>query len=295
MFLKSIVEKMEKYLKIWKSKPIKELLNFSFINLDKPSGPTSFQVSSYVKELSKLNKAAHFGTLDPKVSGVLPIAMGRACRLNDYLMHKNKTYVGIMKLHESLDEEKLKEVIKDFIGKINQMPPVKSKVKRAIREREIVSFEIIEIEDKDVLFKTEVQAGTYIRKLIHDIGEKIGGAHMLELRRTKAGFFDEGNSDFLNLYDLEKAFDEYKSGDEKKLRKILIPAEESILKVMPAIQVKEEAVKKLLMGKPLMKDDLSSEIIDAKIFAVFCEDKLIEICKGVEEGDIVGRALFVLN
>jgi len=286
---------MEKYLKIWKSKPIKELLNFSFINLDKPSGPTSFQVSSYVKELSKLNKTAHFGTLDPKVSGVLPIAMGRACRLNDYLMHKNKTYVGIMKLHESLDEAKLKEVIKDFIGKINQMPPVKSKVRRAIREREIVSFDIIEIDDKDVLFKTEVQAGTYIRKLIHDIGEKIGGAHMLELRRIRAGFFDEEDSDFLNLYDLEKYFQEYRSGDEKNLRKFLIPAEEVILKVMPSVQVKNESVKKLLTGKPLMKNDLVGKFESSDFFAVFCEDKLVQICKGVEEGDIVGRALFVLN
>ena len=68
-----------------------------------------------------------------------------------------------------------------------QLPQVRSRVKRAFREREIKKFEILEREGKDVLFIEEVQAGTYIRKLCDDIGKNIGGAHMLELRRIKAG------------------------------------------------------------------------------------------------------------
>lgn len=277
-------------------KPIQDLLKFSIINLDKPSGPTSFQVSQHVKNIVNATHSGHFGTLDPKVSGVLPIAIGkRACRLNDFFMHKNKTYVGIMHLHEDIDEEKLKQTIKKFIGKIQQLPPIRSRVKRQLREREIVSLNILEREGKDVLFETEVQAGTYIRKLCDDIGKFIGGAHMLELRRTKAGIFSETDSNFVNLYDLEKAFQEYQEGNEEKLRKILIPAEIAIKKVMPFIDINESLKKQLLIGKPLMKSDIQDNLPEEDTFAIFNKNNLIAIMKKSEEGEIIARPLFVYN
>lgn len=278
--------------KIRKEKPINELLKFSIINVDKPLGPTSFSVSHYVKVSLGLNKTSHFGTLDPSVvSGVLPVALGRACRLNDYFMHRDKEYVGIMRLHEEVSEEKLKEVIKLFIGKIIQMPPVRSRVKRAPREREIKSFEILEIDGKDVLFRTTVQAGTYIRKLCDDMGKKIGGAHMLELRRTKAGIFTEEN--LVNLYDFEKALKEYEEGREELLRKILIPAE-IVSQVLPVIQIKIENLKSLLTGKPIMKSDINEKIPEG-FFALFNNDKFIGIYRSIQEGDIIARPEFVLN
>ena len=82
--------------------------NFSFINIDKPSGPTSFQVSQFIKQSLNLKKTGHLGTLDPKVTGVLPIALGRACKLNEIFMHKDKTYVGIMRIHKNIPLEELK-------------------------------------------------------------------------------------------------------------------------------------------------------------------------------------------
>jgi len=175
--------------KIKSSKTTEELLKFSILNIDKPTGPTSFQISQFVKKSLAVNKTSHFGTLDPAVTGVLPVGIGRACRLNEYLMHRDKTYVGIMRLHKEISLALLKKTIEKFIGKIQQLPPVRSRVKRAIREREVKFFEILEIEDKDILFKTQVQAGTYIRKICDDMGKEIGGAHMLELRRTEAGIF----------------------------------------------------------------------------------------------------------
>lgn len=273
-------------------KPIQELLKFSIINIDKPSGPTSFTISNFVRKSLNLNKTSHFGTLDPQVTGVLPVALGRACRLNEYFMHKNKTYVGIMRLHEEIEEEKLKKEMNNFIGKIKQLPPVRSSVKRAVREREIISFNIIEIQVKDVLFETEVQAGTYIRKLIHDLGEKIGGAHMLELRRIQASIFKEENS--INLYDFESALEQYKKGSEDTLKSILIPAEEALEKVMPIIQASSKNIKQLLTGKPLMKSDIQ-EPPKEEIFAVFNNDQLIGIYKKSDEKDIVARPEFVFN
>jgi len=272
---------------------IKDLLKFSIINIDKPSGPTSFTVSQYVKRALDLPKTCHLGTLDPMVTGVLPVALGRACKLNDYFMHRDKEYVGIMRLHDSVSQEKLKSEMANFVGTIKQLPPVRSRVKRAVREREVKKFELLEKSGKDVLFVADVQAGTYIRKLIHDLGEKIGGAHMLELRRIKAGIFNE--SEIYNLYDFDKAVEALKAGDEEPLRKMMYPAEEAIKEVLPTIKLKEKNLNKLLIGKPLMKDDILSELPEEDVFAAFYEEKFIAIYRKVDEKDIIARPEFVFN
>jgi len=147
-------------------KPISELLEFSILNIDKPSGPTSFDISDFVRKTLGVRKTSHFGTLDPKVTGVLPIALNRACKLTGFFLGHNKEYVGIMRIHEDVELEKIKKLIKEkFLGKIKQTPPVKSRVKRQEREREIISFDLLEKDGKDILFKAKVQGGTYIRKL----------------------------------------------------------------------------------------------------------------------------------
>ncbi|MCX8159056.1 MAG: RNA-guided pseudouridylation complex pseudouridine synthase subunit Cbf5 [Candidatus Pacearchaeota archaeon] len=282
---------------IKENKSINELLEFSLINIDKPSGPTSFSVSQFVKNSLKLRKTSHFGTLDPQVSGVLPVALNRASRLNDYFIDKDKTYVGIMRLHKTIPEKKLKEVIKKFIGKIKQIPPLRSRVKREIREREVKSFDILEIDNKDVLFLTQVQAGTYIRKLCDDIGKEIGGAHMLELRRIKAGIFDENKS--VNLYDFERAVEEYNNGNETFLRKILIPAE-IIGTILKTIQVRKSSLPSLLRGKPIFKEDFENEreitsLNYGEKIAIFYQNRFIEVARITNEKKIIARPEFVFN
>jgi len=148
--------------KLKQEKNIDELLEFCIINIDKPSGPTSFNVSDYVRQAFnkadlKVSKTSHFGTLDPKVTGVLPIAINRACKLTGYFLGSDKTYVGVMRLHKETDIKKLKEVIKNkFLGKIKQTPPVRSSVKRQEREREIYDFDVIERDGKTMTRFTEL-------------------------------------------------------------------------------------------------------------------------------------------
>jgi len=279
--------------KIRKEKPIEELINFSIINLDKCSGPTSFGVDSIVKENLGLNKVSHAGTLDPKVTGVLPVLLGRACKLLGYFIGHNKTYVGIMRLHSEVDENKLREEIKKFVGKIKQTPPVKSRVARKEREREVFNWDILEISEdkKDVLFECEVEAGTYIRKLISNLGEVVGGAHMLELRRIKSGIFSEEN--IINLYDVEKAVDLWKEkNDESLLRKILIPAE-IISEILPVVEINKKSLRKILTGKPLFKEDVIGEIKNR--FVGFIENQFIGVYRKVEEKEIIARSEFVFN
>ena len=274
--------------KIRREKPMSELMSFSIVNIDKPSGPTSFAVDLSIKQALLLSKTSHFGTLDPMVTGVLPVSLSRACRLMPYFIGKKKKYVGVMHIHSDISEKELRERMKDFIGKIRQMPPVKSRVKREEREREVYSFEILEIHGKDIMFESEVEAGTYIRKLISDLGEKIGGAHMIELRRTKAGIFEEKNSFSLDY--IEKI-----TNNEEKLRNILIPAE-IINEILPVVQIKEDKnnLKQILTGKPLMKKDLIN-IPNADLFTLFLENRFIGIYRKVEEEEVIARAEFVLN
>ena len=208
-------------------KDIKKLLNFGLINFDKPAGPTSYSVSEFVKRQLGLKKTSHMGTLDPKVTGVLPVTLGRACKLAGYFIKHDKTYVGILETHKECDIEELQKLIDaNFVGKILQTPPHRSAVAQKEREREVYFWKLLEVsgvrsrpqigmtllaqelggasnrhdsgEPEDLgntgrsfLFECSVEGGTYIRKLCSDLGEMIGGAHMGELRRTCAGMFGE--------------------------------------------------------------------------------------------------------
>lgn len=210
-------------------RPILEHIDYGIITIDKPAGPTSHQVSAFVKHILHLKKAGHSGTLDPRVTGILATAVGRGTRIVQALLPAGKEYICILHLHSPFDEAKLRDVIaKKFIGKIKQLPPIKSAIKRQMRFRKIYYFDILDIKDQDVLFCVGCQAGTYIRKLCHDIGEAMGtGGHMAELRRTKAGPFNE-NTNMCTLQDLKDAYFYYEEkGDESKLRKLVKPVEEA--------------------------------------------------------------------
>ena len=276
---------------------IKTLLNFGIIIVDKPTGPTSFSISDYVRKKLNLSKTSHFGTLDPQVTGVLPIALGRACKLTGTFLGHDKIYVGIMHTHKEQDIKELQKIINEsFIGTIKQTPPKRSRVKRQERERDIIRFELTEVGEnkKDFLFISEVQGGTYIRKLCSDLGEKIGGAHMLELRRTQAGIFDESQA--VKLYDFEKAVDEYKNGNSKLLEKMIIPAEDAIKKVIKCYEAKSESIRQLKTGKPIFRGELEGLAPDEAEFAVFHKGSFIGLYKLTNESiEIIARPTFVFN
>jgi len=260
-------------------RPVAELINYGVVNIDKPKGPTSHQVSDFVQKILGINKAGHSGTLDPAVTGVLAVALGRATRVVEYLLHAGKEYVAVMHLHKEVSEEKIKSVFKKFTGKIKQKPPLKSAVKRVVREREIYYIDILEIDKKEVLFKVGCEAGTYIRKLCHDIGKKLGvGAHMAELRRTKAGCFDE--STLVTLQDLADAYWYYKKGNEKFIRKVIQPMENAVSH-LPFVWVLDSTVESLCHGIDLKVPGIakveSSIKPDDKIAIMTLKDELIAL------------------
>lgn len=288
-------------------KPITELINFGILNIDKPAGCTSFDVVNSVRISLGLEKAGHLGTLDPQVTGVLPIVLGKACKIQEYFMHRDKTYIGVMKLHKEVTQKKLKEEMKKFIGVINQLPPRISRVKRVLRKRKIMEFKILGFnsEKKEAEFIAKVEAGTYIRKLIDDLGKNIGGAQMTSLRRLQAGIFSEKDKEFCTMAQFKEAVDKYKNGDEKELRKIILPAE-IITKIIPAIELKEECLDRLKHGSPIFKNmipeknyDKVIKIVDTKEpFAVAVNKELIEIAKWsdhFENKEIIAKPDVVLK
>lgn len=201
---------------------------------------------------------------------MLPIALENAVKAMSVLMGLDKEYVGVMHLHKEVPEDLLRDTAIKFIGRIVQMPPVKSAVARRLREREIISFDILEKNERDVLFKVGCEAGTYIRKLIHDLGISLGvGAHMSELRRTRAGNFKEEQSH--SLLAVKDAFEYWKDGDEKPLIDILIPVEYAILHVK-RVFVKDSAINNICNGSPVYPAGISriqEGIIRGETIAVY--------------------------
>lgn len=216
--------------------------------IDKPKGPTSHEVSETVKKILSLSRAGHSGTLDPAVTGVLPVALSRGTRIVEFLLIAPKEYVGVMHLHEDVEELVLRQAVEKFVGKITQLPPVKSAVKRQLREREVYAFELLERKEKEVLFRVQCQAGTYVRKLIHDLGQLLGGgAHMAELRRTHVGPFTE--KDLVTLTDLKDAVALWKEEQNEKWLRTMIQPIERAVEHLPKVWVLDSAIESITHGR----------------------------------------------
>ncbi len=232
-------------------RPILEHLRLGIINLDKPVGPTSHEITAWVKRVLEVRRAGHGGTLDPKVSGILPTALEDATKMVQTLLPAGKEYVCVMHLHGDVPQHRLEQVLREFEGEIYQRPPLRAAVKRQLRARRIYYLELLELEGRDVLMRVGCEAGTYMRKLCFDMGEALGcGAHMRELRRTRTGPFHEDGT-LTNLHEIADAYAFWREdGDEKHLRKVILPAEAAV-EHLPKIVVRDGAVDALCHGASL--------------------------------------------
>lgn len=249
LFVKRESETDAKYGKNPRERTVSELLDCGVVCLNKPQGPTSHQVADYVQKMLKI-KTGHGGSLDPNVTGVLPMALGRATRIMSALLIAGKEYVCIMQLHDDVPEKKIREALESFKGKITQLPPVKSSVARRLREREIYYLDVLEIDERRVLFKMGCEAGTYVRKVCHDVGQKLGcGAHMAELVRTKAGPF--ASKEWVSLQDLEDAFAFWQEEKNEKFLRHCVKPVEFAVQHLPKVWIHDTAVDTVCHGATL--------------------------------------------
>jgi len=262
-------ETSKKYGKRPEQRKIKELFDYGYIPLDKPAGPTSHEVVSWVRKILEIEKAGHSGTLDPLVTGLLPIGLGEATKALTVLLIGPKEYYGIARLHNNTSESNIMKIFKEFTAEIFQKPPQKSAVKRQTRRRTIYELEIIEKKEKLILFRVLCQAGTYIRKLIYDIGEVLGfGATMIELRRTRVSKLSEENG-LVRLHDLKDAIQQWREEENEAKIKDLIHPVENMLSSLRKMVIRDSAISAICNGAQLAVPGL------------------LKISKNIKEGDTI--------
>ena len=231
------------------ARSVDELLELGLVVADKPCGPSSHEVTSWVRKILGARKSGHAGTLDPNVSGVLPIGINSATKAMGFLLKSQKEYVGIIKFHKKVGKGDVEKAFEHFTGEITQLPPVRSAVRRRERKRKVYYLKAIEYSGTEVLFLVGCEAGTYVRKLCFDAGRFLGcGANMLELRRTRAGALTEDKC--VTLQELSDAVWLWKErGDEKELRRCVRPIEEAV--DMKKIWLRDSAVEAVCAGAQL--------------------------------------------
>jgi tRNA pseudouridine55 synthase len=250
--------------------------------IDKPPGMTSHDVVRRVRRLLRTRRVGHTGTLDPLATGVLPIAVGEATRIVQFLMEGDKTYRAILKLGattttqdaegevlerrpvEGITAETVMAAARSFEGVIRQLPPMYSALKKdgvplyrlarqgieVERESRAVRIDRLQILDVDlplITLEVDCSKGTYVRTLCHDLGLALGtGAHLVALRRTRSGSFTE--ADCVTLEQLET---------DGTATPPLLSVDEA-LRGMPALEVDAEAARRLADGIPPALASLSA-------------------------------------
>ena len=234
---------------------IEQRLASGFILLDKPPGPTSHQIASWVRDLLGLERLGHGGTLDPFATGVLPLMAGKSMKLTKGILKTDKTYIAVLKFSQETKAEALNEVIDKLTGRIYNVPPEISAVKVQVRTRKIYSFELIESTSKQAIVKIACEAGTYIRTIARDMGLLLGyNVELKELRRENSGRFNL--MDCVTLQEIADAVWLWKECDNSTaLEKIIHPTEKLLLD-KPYIIVKDSAASALCHGAPLLRPGL---------------------------------------
>ena len=234
---------------------IEQRLASGFILLDKPPGPTSHQIASWVRDLLGLERLGHGGTLDPFATGVLPLMAGKSMKLTKGILKTDKTYIAVLKFAQETNAEALNDVIDKLTGRIYNVPPEISAVKVQVRTRKIYSFELIESTSKQAIVKIACEAGTYIRTIARDMGLLLGyNVELKELRRENSGRFNL--MDCVTLQEIADAVWLWKECDNSTaLEKIIHPTEKLLLD-KPYIIVKDSAASALCHGAPLLRPGL---------------------------------------
>jgi H/ACA ribonucleoprotein complex subunit 4 len=259
----------EKYGHYPEKRPINEYINYGLVLLDKPAGPTSHEVVAWVKKMLNVKRAGHSGTLDPPVTGMLPIGLEDATKGLSVLLIGPKEYIAVARIHSSVPNEMIMNVIKEFTGEIYQRPPQRASVKRVVRTRRIYELELIEKHGNLLLLRVLCQAGTYVRKLIYDIGEVLKvGATMVELRRTKVSPFSENKDGMVTLHQLLNAVHSLREkGDEDKIRRYVKPIEHAFVE-LPKVIIRDTAVDAICNGAQLAVPGILSFTPNIKIGSI---------------------------
>lgn len=236
-------------------RPISEYIKSGFINVDKPSNPSSHEVVSWIKRILKVEKTGHSGTLDPKVTGCLIVCIDRATRLVKSQQNAGKEYVAVFSLHSAVDGiKKVTQGLEKLRGALFQRPPLISAVKRQLRVRSVYDSKLLDYDhERNIgVFWVSCEAGSYIRTMCVHLGLMLGvGGQMIELRRVRSGIQGEkeGMVTMHDILDAQWAYENHK--DESYLRRVIKPLE-GLLIAHKRIFIKDSAVNAVCYGAKVL-------------------------------------------
>ncbi len=246
------------------------------LNVDKPRGMTSHDVVDAVRRLAGQRRVGHAGTLDPMATGVLLVCLGQATRVAEYLMASPKRYRATIVLgvatdtfdaegkivseggRTDFDREEIEAALGSFTGRIEQVPPMYSALKRegqalyrlarqgqvverSPRPVEISEILVLDWTPPELIIEVACSPGTYVRSLAHDLGQRLGsGAHLAALVRLRSGRFT-----LEEAVSLERLAEAFRCGEEEKY---LIPMDEALLD-WPAVIVSAEQARRIAQGQ----------------------------------------------
>ena len=256
---------------------LEELLGSGILLVKKPRGPTSHQLTAWIRNILGITKIGHGGTLDPMATGLLTILCGRATRLTDIILKGDKRYISVIRFGRDIDSEEIAILLDSLVGEIYNVPPKESAVKVQVRTRTITSLTLLDFDASTNIAAIEIScvAGTYIRTLTRDIGLLLDtSCEMLELHRDQTSIFDESMA--CSMHELADAIFLWKEhSDERSLKKLLTPVE-SILTKFPSITIKDGAVAAMTHGAPLARPG----VVDASIGIISGAFVVISSMKG---------------
>lgn len=233
-------------------RPLDIYLQYGVINLDKPCNPSSHEVVSWVKSILRCERTGHSGTLDPMVSGCLPICLNKATRVAKCQQDAGKEYVGVVKFEEGVTKEQFISAMNLYVGPLLQRPPEQCAVKRNLRIRKVFEAEYLDFNEEKQLgmLRVSCEAGTYIRSLCVHLGLHLGvRSEMVDLRRIRSGVVsEEGLVTMHDVLDAKYLYDQKR--DESYLRAIVKPLE-SLLVNYPRIIIKDSCINSICYGGQL--------------------------------------------
>lgn len=281
--------------------------------INKPQGYTSHDIVNVLRKKLNTKKMGHTGTLDPSATGVLPILVGQATKISKYLIEHNKTYIAELRLGKksstgdlegeiiekkdvpALDAEKVEQLLKTFLGKQMQTPPIYSaikvngkkayeyarnnqKIELEPREIEILNIELISLNSNVITYKVKCSKGTYIRTLCEDIAAKLGTVGLMQnLCRVEVNSFNINQAVTL---------EEIKENDMEFVNRKIIPIEK-VFSELPTLNLNNRKTQLFLNGVKLTYEQKSG------VYRIYNNQTFLGL--GIIENSLLKRDVIIVD
>lgn len=284
MFVRLKGQETSKIGSLPQDRSISELLRTSVVCIEKPYNKTTHQMTQGVKEILGVKKVGHAGQLEPVMTGLVVVLLEDACKVTRFITQGDREYVFRLQFSREVPQDRVERAFSKFIGKIKQVPPLRSKTRRVLRAKYVDTIELLDYRPRWAKVRVVCESGTYLRKLFYDMTRLLrSNVALNRIRRTRIGLLTIQNA--VSLNDLAKFYDLYRNkGDEQPLRSVLIPMEQALQQ--KKIYITDASIPKICTGRPLFINNVVSFDEDIE------EEEMVGLYSLKEELVAIGRAWY---